>query len=187
MPGSKGVALPNHLLDVVRADELARLESERVRLDAQVKELRPRVQALTARLASAEEAWERAGGHTLADAEALTLLKEETPKLCTQLADLEQQLAGVEGQIRMIHEGDARGRAMALMQEKWPPTCQALAGPVRALLAGIQAQRATYDLLYTERATGNIEQDTYLAGDDYLLTQLEHWLVAVERAGYLKK
>lgn len=188
MPGKPtGVAVPDTLLDVVRSDELNRLDGERVQLSAQVQEMRPRVQSLEARLAAAEEAWEHAGEHTLSDAEALTLLKEEAPKMHAQLAEVEQRLAGVEGQMRLILEGDARGRAHKRGLEVWPPTCRALAGPVRELLSALQAQQSAWNQLYSEQATGIIEQGTNLSSEEYLISLLERWLAAVERAGYLTR
>lgn len=185
-----GNAVSSALLATVESDRLATLEAQRPPLVTELAEARARATAVSQRLASAEEAWARAEQHTLTDAELLQTLRDELPKLTARVTEAEQRLSDVDGEMATLYHHGERARVLAREQEVWPPVCRALVKPVRELIPALKALRAAWDLRYAERAAGNVDRATELAlygagFSDDLLPELERWLAAVGRAGYL--
>lgn len=146
---------------------------------------------LSGRLAQAIVKWEavdsaRDVGHSPREIEQMAALRAAAQEATARVADLTQKLQAVESEIpaRKAREAVARSSARAI--EVWTPACQALIEPAQALLTALQTQRAAWNTLYWEQATGTIEQDTILGGggnafSDPWIEELTRFLAVAER------
>lgn len=174
---------------VVKSEEIERAFAERERLTAQLAEAQDAATASTVALARAEAAWERASEHTLTDAQVLTTLRDETPRLAARIAPLVAALAAVEDRIADLRGAVEDEQRRALTQEVWPPLVTRLAAWARDGLALLAEQRATRERLYDAGAWPFAQAQfdelaiTDRYGNDDLITRLAAWLAQAERAG----
>ena len=174
---------------VVKSEEIERALAERERLATALAEARASADASALTLAHAEAAWERAAAHTLTDAQVLTTLRAETPRLVAAVAPLEVDLAAVEDRIADLRGVAEDQQRRALAREVWPPVARRLATWARNGLALLAEQRATRERLYDAGAwafaQAQIDElaitDRY--GSDQITDALTAWLAQAERAG----
>lgn len=171
------------------ASQLSAAETRRDTLLMQLAEARIMAEPAHRLREIAEAAWVAAGEtHSVESAQRLEQRRAEDASASMRVTDLERELGEVEGKITALAESGERERAHALAQQVWPPTVRALVAPVKALIPALKAQHAAWEHLAVERATGPVDRTTELAlygagFSDDLLSELERWLAAVERAG----
>lgn len=187
---------PSELVRIAQIQELAEqlttAQSHCDTLTADLAEARVVADSAHRLRMMAEDAWELNGGndgnHTVQEAQRLEQRRAEDATATQRVADLERQVSDLEGEIMVLRQSDERVRALALVEELWPPTVRALVKPVRDLIPALKAQHAAWERLAEERASGNVDRALELAiygagFSDDLLTELERWLAAVERSG----
>ncbi len=174
---------------VVKSEEIERALAERERLATALAEARASADASALTLAHAEAAWERAAAHTLTDAQVLTTLRAETPRLVAAVAPLEVDLAAVEDRIADLRGVAEDQQRRALAREVWPPVARRLATWALNGLALLAEQRATRERLYDAGAWAFAQSQldelaiTDRYGSDQIADALAAWLAQVERAG----